>query len=78
MRQVVTQDLFHNSPLAGSTARDFFSLLKPRVMSLVVFSGFAGYWIAPGRADFHPFLAFMGILALAVGAGAAGAFQHVV
>ncbi len=75
MRQVVTQDLFHNSPLAGSTARDFFSLLKPRVMSLVVFSGFAGYWIAPGRADFHPFLAFMGILALAVGAGAAGAFN---
>ncbi|OIN86902.1 MAG: protoheme IX farnesyltransferase [Alphaproteobacteria bacterium CG1_02_46_17] len=75
MRQVVTQDLFHNSPLAGSTARDFFSLLKPRVMSLVVFSGFAGYWIAPGRPDFHPFLAFMGILALAVGAGAAGAFN---
>lgn len=59
----------------SSTAGDFFSLLKPKVMSLVVFSGFAGYWIAPGRADFHPLLAFLGILALAIGAGASGAFN---
>ncbi len=74
MRQVVTENVF-NSSHTGSSARDFFSLLKPRVMSLVVFSGFAGYWVAPGRADFHPLLAFMGILALAVGAGASGAFN---
>jgi protoheme IX farnesyltransferase len=71
MSQVVTE----NTLQVGSSAGDFFSLLKPRVMSLVVFSGFAGYWIAPGRADFHPLLAFMGILALAIGAGASGAFN---
>jgi protoheme IX farnesyltransferase len=58
-----------------STAGDFFSLLKPRVMSLVVFSGFAGYWVAPARDTLHPFLALIGILALALGAGASGAFN---
>lgn len=58
-----------------STAGDFFSLLKPRVMSLVVFSGFAGYWVAPDRMSLHPFLAFIGLCALALGAGAAGAFN---
>ncbi len=44
-------------------------------MSLVVFSGFAGYWVAPERASLHPFLALIGILALALGAGASGAFN---
>lgn len=44
-------------------------------MSLVVFSGFAGYWLAPGREDLHPVLATIGIIALALGAGAAGAFN---
>ena len=29
----------------------YYTLLKPRVMSLVVFSGFVGLWVAPGRAD---------------------------
>jgi len=52
---------------------DFFALLKPRVMSLVIFSGFAGMWVAPGFADLHPFLSFIALLCLAVGAGAAGA-----
>jgi protoheme IX farnesyltransferase len=58
-----------------SEVSDFFALLKPRVMSLVVFIGFAGYWIAPDRASLHPFLALMGILSLALGAGASGAFN---
>lgn len=58
-----------------SSIRDFFALLKPRVMTLVVFIGFAGYWIAPDRDALHPFLAFMGILSLALGAGASGAFN---
>ena len=58
-----------------SSAADFFALLKPRVMSLVVFSGFAGYWVAPGRDELHPFLAMAGILCLALGAGASGAFN---
>lgn len=52
---------------------DFFALLKPRVMSLVIFSGFAGMWIAPGLSDLHPFLAAVAMFCLAIGAGAAGA-----
>ncbi len=44
-------------------------------MSLVVFIGFAGYWVAPGREHLHPFLAAIGILSLALGAGASGAFN---
>ncbi len=56
-----------------SRVSDFFALLKPRVMSLVVFSGFAGMWIAPGFDRLHPVLALTAMLALAVGAGAAGA-----
>lgn len=69
------------NPLAAETvvpasqAADFMALLKPRVMSLVVFSGFAGYWIAPGREALHPFLAFAGLFCLALGAGASGAFN---
>ena len=60
---------------AVSTAspRDFFDLMKPRVMTLVVFTAFAGLVAAPVDAD--PFLAAMSILCLAVGAGAAGALN---
>lgn len=54
---------------------DYYALLKPRVMSLVVFSGFVGLWLAPGRVDMHPFVAFIAIVALALGSGAAGAFN---
>lgn len=54
-----------------ATWRDYVSLLKPRVMVLVVFSGIAGLVAAPG--SLHPLLAFVAILTLAVGAGAAGA-----
>ena len=56
-----------------SRVRDFFALLKPRVMSLVVFSGFAGMVAAPGFWHLPPVLLFTAILSLAVGAGAAGA-----
>lgn len=59
----------------GDDLRDYFSLLKPRVMSLVVFTGIAGLFAAPGVHDLHPFLAVVGILALAVNAGAAGAIN---
>lgn len=54
---------------------DYFSLLKPKVMSLVIFTGFAGMWIAPGLNTTHPFLAAVAMLCLAVGAGAAGAIN---
>lgn len=54
-----------------SRISDYVSLLKPRVMSLVVFSGAAGMLAAPGHI--HPVLGCIVLLALAVGAGAAGA-----
>jgi heme o synthase len=55
--------------------RDFFALLKPRVMSLVVFTGFAGMWCAPGFSQMHPLLICVAMLSLALGAGAAGAIN---
>lgn len=58
-----------------SRVKDFVELLKPRVMSLVVFSGFAGMFLAPGFEDFHPVLAAVAMLCLAVGAGASGAIN---
>jgi protoheme IX farnesyltransferase len=59
----------------GSRAQvaDFIALLKPRVMSLVVFSGFAGLYLAPG--GIHPLLAAVAVLCIGVGAGAAGAIN---
>ncbi len=63
------------SQASASEASDFFELLKPRVMSLVVFSGFAGYWVAPMRDSLHPLLAAAGLFCLALGAGASGAFN---
>lgn len=56
---------------SAATWRDYVSLLKPRVMVLVVFTGIAGLVAAPGTI--HPLLALVAIVTLAVGAGAAGA-----
>jgi len=53
-----------------ATPADFVSLLKPRVMSLVVFTGAIGLYIAPGHLN--PVLAAVAILCIAVGAGASG------
>jgi heme o synthase len=58
---------------AGGSIGDFVALLKPRVMSLVVFTGFAGLAVAPG--DIHPLLAAVAVLCIAVGAGASGAIN---
>jgi protoheme IX farnesyltransferase len=52
---------------------DYFALLKPRVMSLVVFTALVGLAIAPGHL--HPVLAFTALLCIAIGAGAAGALN---
>jgi protoheme IX farnesyltransferase len=52
---------------------DYVALLKPRVMSLVVFTALVGLVIAPGH--FHPVLAITSILCIAVGGGAAGALN---
>jgi protoheme IX farnesyltransferase len=53
--------------------RDFVALLKPRVMSLVVFTAFVGLWVAP--VDVHPFIAFCSVLFIALGGGASGALN---
>ncbi|MEN8722776.1 MAG: heme o synthase [Alphaproteobacteria bacterium] len=53
--------------------RDFMSLLKPRVMSLVVFTALIGLVAAP--VDIHPLIGFTAVLAIAVGAGASGALN---
>ena len=52
---------------------DYLALLKPRVMSLVVFTALVGLMIAPVHV--HPVLAFTSILCIAVGAGASGALN---
>jgi protoheme IX farnesyltransferase len=52
---------------------DYFALMKPRVMSLVVFTALVGLVIAPGHI--HPVLGFTALLCIAVGAGAAGALN---
>ncbi len=63
-------DVTHSRPASAS---DYLALLKPRVMSLVVFTGLVGYAVAPGEGDVV--LGFAAILAIAVAAGAAGALN---
>ncbi|MDQ7247017.1 heme o synthase [Dongia sedimenti] len=58
---------------AGARVGDFVALLKPRVMSLVVFTGFAGLFVAPGHI--HPVIAAVAVLCIAVAAGASGAIN---
>ena len=55
------------------SVRDFFALMKPRVMSLVVLTALTGIIAAPG--SIHPVLSVIAILAIAIGAGAAGALN---
>ncbi|TKB88005.1 MAG: protoheme IX farnesyltransferase, partial [Mesorhizobium sp.] len=59
--------------MSEATAGDFFALLKPRVMSLVVFTAFVGMVAAP--VTINPLLAVIAILAIAIGAGASGALN---
>ncbi|WP_298283897.1 heme o synthase [Novosphingobium sp.] len=66
------------TPLRSSVAlpaewRDFFALTKPRVMTLVIFSGLCGLLAAPGTI--HPVIGFAAILCIAVGAGGAAALN---
>src|SRR5688572_11154610 len=56
-----------------ATVADYFALLKPRVMSLVLFTAVAGLVLAPG--EIHPLTAFTALLCVAVGAGASGALN---
>ena len=57
--------------LAG--VEDYVALLKPRVMSLVVFTALVGLLVAPGHI--HPVIGFAALLCIAIGAGASGALN---
>ena len=61
------------SPGQDASAGDFIALLKPRVMSLVIFTAFVGLIAAPGAMN--PVIAFAAILLIAIGAGASGALN---
>jgi protoheme IX farnesyltransferase len=65
-------EMTHAEPSMAGVG-DFVALMKPRVMSLVVFTALAGLLVAPGHL--HPVLAFTALLCIAVGAGAAGALN---
>ena len=71
-----TSDTLHADAAAGAYSAspgDYFALMKPRVMSLVVLTALTGFMVAPGHV--HPVIGFAAILAIAVGAGASGALN---
>ena len=74
---VNTKDISQESNNLGSPY-DYINLMKPRVMSLVVFTAFVGYYNAVPVLDssINPFLALIGIFAIALGAGASGVLNQ--
>jgi len=71
---VVDHNAIELSPrISEADVADYIALLKPRVMSLVIFTALVGLMIAPVHV--HPVLAFTSILCIAVGAGASGALN---
>src|SRR5213595_1933349 len=56
-----------------ASVEDYLALLKPRVMSLVVFTALVGLLVAPGHV--HPVIGFTALLCIAIGAGASGALN---
>jgi heme o synthase len=70
---VVDHNAIELPRISEAEVGDYIALLKPRVMSLVVFTALVGVVIAPDY--FHPVLAFTSILCIAVGAGASGALN---
>jgi heme o synthase len=71
---IVEQHIDLASPrISEADVADYIALLKPRVMSLVIFTALVGLMIAPVHV--HPVLAFTSILCIAVGAGASGALN---
>ena len=61
------------SAASAASVADYVEILKPRVMSLVVFTGLVGLVLAPGHL--HPVLAMVAVLCITIGAGAAGAIN---
>ena len=76
MSLVTETEAFGSTAFAGgsnATPADYVELLKPRVMSLVIFAALAGMAVAPGHIDM--ITGFVSLLAIAVGAGASGALN---
>ncbi len=77
MSLVERQDTMNSDSLiwdgGQGSVGDFVALLKPRVMSLVIFTAFVGMMLAPGQL--HPVLAAVALLCIAIGAGASGALN---
>ena len=70
-RQVETR--LQDEPVLSGAVGDYIALLKPRVMSLVIFTAFVGMMLAP--AGIHPVIGVTALLCISVGAGAAGALN---
>ncbi|WP_375280328.1 heme o synthase [Pseudooctadecabacter sp.] len=66
-------DATHQTQTNEAQMGDYFALMKPRVMQLVVFTALVGLLVAP--VSVNPFVGFVGILCIAVGAGASGALN---
>jgi len=64
------EGLAPSTRVSNGDVSDYFALLKPRVMSLVVFTALVGMVVA--HVDVHPVVAFASLLMIAVGAGASG------
>jgi len=58
---------------SSGSVYDYFTLMKPRVMSLVIFTSFVGLILSP--LAINPFLACIAIICIAIGAGASGALN---
>ncbi|MCT4656883.1 MAG: heme o synthase [Cohaesibacter sp.] len=77
VEQTEQSSTFSEVEFGGADVRDYIALLKPRVMSLVVFTAFVGLAVAmamtPG--SIHPFEGFIAVLCIAIGGGASGALN---
>ncbi|MBH9969396.1 MULTISPECIES: heme o synthase [Commensalibacter] len=69
----VNQRIRFDPLIVGSNVRDWFLLLKPRVISLVVFTGIVGIILAPGYAN--PFISLISIICICLASGGAGAIN---
>jgi protoheme IX farnesyltransferase len=72
LEQSTTTNIVYND-LKESSIKDFIVLLKPRVISLVIFTGIIGMLLAPGTI--HPVIAVIAIISISLGSGAAGALN---
>lgn len=69
----ISPDAPRSDAIQAARWQDYFQLMKPRVMSLVVFTGLTGLLAA--RAPVHPLLGAVAVLCIAIGAGASGALN---